>query len=103
MIIHVAGKGLVVLTGCGHAGLVNTLLHARSFTGVDDIYAVIGGFHLTGKLFEPIIAPTVEALRQFAPKVIVPQHCTGWRAGIELARECPEAVVPSSVGTTFAL
>lgn len=103
VVIHVRGRGLVVLTGCGHAGIVNTLLHARHVTGIADIYAVIGGFHLTGRIFEPIITPTIQALKQFSPRVIVPQHCTGWRATFEVAREFPEAFIPTSVGTRFIL
>ena len=63
VIMNVKDKGLVVLTGCGHAGVVNTLKHARDLTGVDHIHAVIGGFHLTGPIFEPIIVPTVQALK----------------------------------------
>ncbi len=103
MVFNVRDKGLVVLTGCGHAGLINTLQYARSITGVSEIYAVIGGFHLTGRIFEPIIAPTIQALKEFSPKVIVPQHCTGWRATHEIARVFPEAFIPNSVGTRFIL
>ncbi len=103
IVIDVRGKGLVVLTGCGHAGLINTLRHVRNVTGVGEIYGIIGGFHLTGSLFEPIIGPTIEALKEIAPKVIVPQHCTGWRATFDLAREFPEAFVPNSVGTRYTL
>ncbi len=80
IVLNVKNKGLVVLTGCGHAGVVNTLKCARELTGVDQIHAVIGGFHLTGPTFESIIAPTIQALQQFSPRVIVPQHCTGWKA-----------------------
>ncbi|NIO07935.1 MAG: MBL fold metallo-hydrolase [Deltaproteobacteria bacterium] len=103
MVINVRDKGLVVLTGCGHAGLINTLKHSTHTTGVRDLYAVIGGFHLTGSLFEPIIDPTIKALKEFSPKVIVPQHCTGWRAIFEITKEFPEAYVPNSVGTRFTL
>ena len=103
MVINVKDKGLVVLTGCGHAGVVNTLLHAKNATGVSNIYAVIGGFHLTGKIFEPIISPTVQALKEINPKVIVPQHCTGWKATHAIAQEFPEAFIANSVGTTFIL
>jgi 7,8-dihydropterin-6-yl-methyl-4-(beta-D-ribofuranosyl)aminobenzene 5'-phosphate synthase len=103
MVINVRDKGLVVLTGCGHAGLINTLQHARNATGVKDVYAVIGGFHLTGKIFEPIINPTIEALKAIKPKVIVPQHCTGWQATFQITRDFPEAFVPNSVGTRFTL
>ena len=51
LILNVRGKGLVVLTGCGHAGIVNICRYARRLTGIDQIYAVIGGFHLNGPLF----------------------------------------------------
>src|SRR5262249_26925428 len=52
LIAHVAGRGLVVLTGCGHAGVVNICRYAQRLTGVDKLHAVIGGFHLSGPLFE---------------------------------------------------
>jgi 7,8-dihydropterin-6-yl-methyl-4-(beta-D-ribofuranosyl)aminobenzene 5'-phosphate synthase len=103
VILNVKNKGLVVLTGCGHAGVVNTLKHAKQLTGVDQIHGVIGGFHLTGPVFEPIIAPTVQALKEFNARVIVPQHCTGWRAAHLIARELPDAFVPNSVGTTIMI
>ncbi len=103
IVIHVREKGLVVLTGCGHAGVINTLLHARHMTGMKDIYAVIGGFHLTGSVFEPLIPPTIQALKEIGPKIIVPQHCTGWRAIHEIAREFPEAFIANSVGTRLVL
>ena len=60
LIAHVAGRGLVVLTGCGHAGVINICRYAQRLTGVDKLHAVIGGFHLTGPLFEPVIGDTVE-------------------------------------------
>lgn len=103
VVINVKGKGLVVLTGCGHAGVINTLKRARDLTGVDQIHAVVGGFHLTGPIFEPAIMPTVQALKEFNPSVIVPEHCTGWRATHEIAREFPDAFVPNSVGTTLVM
>jgi 7,8-dihydropterin-6-yl-methyl-4-(beta-D-ribofuranosyl)aminobenzene 5'-phosphate synthase len=103
IVLNVKNKGLVVLTGCGHAGVVNTLKSARDLTGVDQAHAVIGGFHLTGPAFEPIIAPTIQALKQFNPTVIVPQHCTGWKAAHLIAREFPDAFVPNSVGTTMVI
>jgi 7,8-dihydropterin-6-yl-methyl-4-(beta-D-ribofuranosyl)aminobenzene 5'-phosphate synthase len=103
IVLNVKDKGLVVLTGCGHAGVINTLRCARELTGVDQVHAVIGGFHLTGPMFEPIIAPTIEALKNFAPKIIVPQHCTGWRATHMIARDFPDAFVPNSVGTTLVI
>jgi len=103
LVMHVRDRGLVVLTGCGHAGVVNILRYARKLTGVDRIYAVIGGFHLNGPLFEPIIGATCDALAELAPAYIVPAHCTGWRAQHALAARLPEAFIPNTVGTRFEL
>ena len=55
ILLHVQDKGLVVLTGCGHAGIVNTVRYAQKLTGLEQIYAIIGGFHLGGMTPEPLI------------------------------------------------
>jgi 7,8-dihydropterin-6-yl-methyl-4-(beta-D-ribofuranosyl)aminobenzene 5'-phosphate synthase len=101
LIAHVAGRGLVVLTGCGHAGIINICRYAQRLTGVENLHTIIGGFHLTGPLFEPVIGDTVTALEQLAPEVIVPAHCTGWKATHAIARRLPGAFIQNSVGTTF--
>ena len=103
LVINVRGRGLVVVTGCGHAGVVNIIRHAMRLTGVSRLLAVIGGFHLSGPAFEPVIEPTVAALAELAPELIAPGHCTGWRAQHTLAAALPEAWVQSSVGTTYTL
>lgn len=102
-IVHLRGKGLVIVTGCGHSGIINIIRNAQAITGVDAVHTVIGGFHLTGGLFEPIIAPTVAALQEIGPRYVVPGHCTGWSATHQIARAMPEAFVPNSVGTSFVL
>jgi 7,8-dihydropterin-6-yl-methyl-4-(beta-D-ribofuranosyl)aminobenzene 5'-phosphate synthase len=101
LVASVRGRGLVVITGCGHSGIVNILRYVRKLTGEDRIHAVIGGFHLSGRLFEPIIAPTCAALDEFAPDHLVPCHCTGWRAIHAIAARFPEAFIQNSVGTRF--
>jgi 7,8-dihydropterin-6-yl-methyl-4-(beta-D-ribofuranosyl)aminobenzene 5'-phosphate synthase len=103
VVMHLRGKGLVILTGCGHAGVINTIRHARRLTGVELVYAVIGGFHLTGAVFEPLIGPTVAALTAVGPAVLVPQHCTGWKAHLALAQALPRAYTPNSVGTRLEM
>jgi 7,8-dihydropterin-6-yl-methyl-4-(beta-D-ribofuranosyl)aminobenzene 5'-phosphate synthase len=103
LVVHVRDKGLVVLTGCGHAGAINTLRYARALTGIEPIYALLGGLHLTGRIFEPIIPPTVAELKAIAPRLIMPGHCTGWKATHQLARQLSEAYVPSSVGTRLVI
>jgi 7,8-dihydropterin-6-yl-methyl-4-(beta-D-ribofuranosyl)aminobenzene 5'-phosphate synthase len=101
LIANVKDKGLVILTGCGHSGIVNILRYTQKLTNHTKIHAVIGGFHLSGPLFEPIIAPTAEALAGFAPDHLVPCHCTGWRAIHALAARFPDAFIQNSVGTRF--
>jgi 7,8-dihydropterin-6-yl-methyl-4-(beta-D-ribofuranosyl)aminobenzene 5'-phosphate synthase len=103
LVANVAGKGLLVITGCGHAGVVNICRYAQRLTGVERLHAVIGGFHLNGPLFEPIIGDTVDALARLAPDVLVPAHCTGWKATHAIAHRLPDAFIPNSVGTTFQL
>ena len=104
VVMHVKGKGLVVLTGCAHAGAVNTVHHAIRTTGIDQVYAVMGGFHLSGPLFEPIIGKTTEEMKKFDPKYIIPCHCTGRKAVMHMEREMPDKFILNMAGTklTFA-
>jgi len=100
--INVAGKGLVVLSACSHAGVVNVLMHAsNSFPGVP-LHAVIGGLHLAGPN-EEVIPQTVEGLRAFDLKTIAAGHCTGWRALTALAAAFGDKVLaPTAVGKRYA-
>lgn len=99
VVCHVKDKGLVVLSACSHSGVVNVLLHARRLTGIDQVYALVGGMHLTGAIMEPLIPRTIDEVSVIAPTILVPGHCTGWKATHELARQLPDAYVQSSVGT----
>jgi len=101
LVADVRGKGLVVITGCGHAGVINTVRYVKKLTGRDRIHAVIGGFHLSGPRFEPLIGPTCDAFAELAPDFLVPAHCTGWKATHALAARFPEAFLQNSVGTRF--
>ena len=99
VVCHVKGKGLLVLSSCSHSGIINVLLHARRITGIDQVYGLVGGMHLTGGLMEPLIPRTLAELATIAPSVVVPGHCSGWKATHELARQMPDAYIQSSVGT----
>jgi 7,8-dihydropterin-6-yl-methyl-4-(beta-D-ribofuranosyl)aminobenzene 5'-phosphate synthase len=103
LVLRLGQDGLVLLSGCGHAGIVNTVRYAQKLTGQREIAAIIGGFHLSGPMFEPVIAPTVRAFDELAPALLVPAHCTGWKAVHQLAARFPDAFVPSTVGTTVEL
>lgn len=102
LLLNVRDKGLVILTGCGHSGIVNIVRYAKKLTRLDDIYAVIGGFHLPGPPSQTT-RETSQALAALAPTVIVPTHCTGFPAMALLAAEMPDAFIQSSVGTRFVL
>jgi 7,8-dihydropterin-6-yl-methyl-4-(beta-D-ribofuranosyl)aminobenzene 5'-phosphate synthase len=99
--INIKGKGLVVLSGCAHAGIINTVNYAQQITGAAKVYAVMGGFHLSGKTFESRIQPTIEELQRINPELVVPSHCTGWKAMCAMAKAFPEGFVWNSVGHMY--
>jgi 7,8-dihydropterin-6-yl-methyl-4-(beta-D-ribofuranosyl)aminobenzene 5'-phosphate synthase len=101
IIFNIKHKGLVVISGCAHAGIINTILFAQQITGVTEIYALVGGFHLTGKDYESRIKQTIHKLQQIKPKIIVPMHCTGWRGKNALFKAMPQAFVWNSVGNLY--
>lgn len=101
VIVHVRGKGLVVMSSCSHSGVINVLHNARRLTGIDSIHAFVGGCHLSGAIMEPVIPRTLDEMRALRLDLIVPGHCTGWKATHQLARLLPDAFVQSSVGTTL--
>lgn len=103
LVLQVRGKGLVVISGCAHAGIINTVRYARKVTGMDRVYAVIGGFHLTGPQFEPLIDRTIQELKEISPEMIIPMHCTGWKTIQRIGAELPDSFVPSCVGTKINL
>ena len=100
---HVKNKGIIVFTACSHAGVINVLRDAANvFAGVP-LYGVMGGFHLSGSGPEAIIPETVNDIRTFELKKIMPGHCTGWRAVSALSRIFNDDVlVPCAVGRRFS-
>jgi 7,8-dihydropterin-6-yl-methyl-4-(beta-D-ribofuranosyl)aminobenzene 5'-phosphate synthase len=102
VIVHVKDQGLVIVSGCSHAGAVNVLRNAERLTGESRIAGFIGGCHLTGGTFEPIIEPTVEAFSAANVGRVLPAHCTGWKAVHRLARAMPTAFVQPAVGTVVS-
>jgi 7,8-dihydropterin-6-yl-methyl-4-(beta-D-ribofuranosyl)aminobenzene 5'-phosphate synthase len=102
LVVNVKGKGLVILSGCSHAGAVNVLRNAQRLTGETRVAGFVGGLHLTGGLFEPIIGPTVDAFVAAGIERLLPAHCTGWKAVHQFARALPDAFVQPAVGTTVS-
>ena len=97
-VYHVKDRGLVVITSCGHAGVINSVRQAQKVTGIDKVHAVVGGFHLAPAPDE-IVAKTVEAFRAIDPDYVIPMHCTGLNTIIALHREMPKKLVMPSTGT----
>lgn len=101
-LIPFTGKGIVVISGCGHAGVVNSAKHAVELGGGTPLYAVVGGFHLADA--QPaLIQRTVEDLKSLDIQVLLAGHCTGWRAKVELQQQMPGRFAPCFVGSKFVL
>jgi 7,8-dihydropterin-6-yl-methyl-4-(beta-D-ribofuranosyl)aminobenzene 5'-phosphate synthase len=100
--IDLSGKGLVVVSGCAHSGIINTVRHAQKITGIDELYAVIGGFHLMGA-DEKRIDATAEVLMELDPEIVRPGHCTGSRAVCILQRALGERCQPLTAGESIIL
>jgi 7,8-dihydropterin-6-yl-methyl-4-(beta-D-ribofuranosyl)aminobenzene 5'-phosphate synthase len=98
--IKVKDKGLVVMGGCSHAGIINTVKHFCKVSQTEIVHAVLGGFHLTGADSE-LINTTVENMKEIDPEYIVPMHCTGWNAINIFATQMPEEFILNSAGTTY--
>ena len=100
LVAQVRGKGLVIVTGCSHAGIVNIVKHSAELTGEHRIAGILGGFHLISASQERI-RKTAEALSQFEIKLISAGHCTGFQAQATLYQTFKERFMPLQTGMTF--
>ena len=98
LVARVQGRGLVVIGGCCHPGIVNMVKYAEKLTGVDKVALVLGGFHLTAG-GDDLIQNTIQGLREINPELIMAGHCTGFRAHTRLAAAFPDNFMVSCVGT----
>lgn len=98
LVFHLRGKGLIIVSGCAHAGIVNTIAYARDVTGVERVHAVMGGFHL-GSCSAAVVEQTITALKMFAPEYVIPAHCTGREATLAIEKELPENFLLNMSGT----
>jgi 7,8-dihydropterin-6-yl-methyl-4-(beta-D-ribofuranosyl)aminobenzene 5'-phosphate synthase len=96
----VQGRGLVVISSCGHVGLINTIRHAMAVSGVAKLHAVIGGFHLVTAP-QDYIEHTVTELEALKPDVVLPMHCSGADFIEAMRRRMPGQLVTTNVGTRF--
>jgi len=104
VIANVSNKGLVVISGCAHAGIINTIRRTQEITGQEKVYALLGGMHLSGALnLAYVLEQTVKELKALSIAKIIPMHCTGWQGTHFLAEAMPEAFVLNSIGSTHYL
>ncbi len=103
LVVKLKGKGLVVIAGCCHAGIINTVLFAQKITDTKKVHAVLGGFHLAGAFFEKNIEETIVQFNKIGPAAIVPMHCTGWKALLRFQEAFPASFVLNCVGSIITL
>lgn len=97
----VKDRGLVVITSCGHRGVINSIQQAQRVSGIDQVHAVIGGFHLVAPRTPDEASKTVEELGKIDPDYIVPMHCTGEVFIAEAIQRMPQKVIRPYVGSRF--
>ena len=102
LLVNLENKGLAVITGCAHAGIINTIRHAQKVMGIDKVYAVIGGFHLAHADDERIAA-TIRELVGLNPMIIRPCHCTGFKAVRQLIEAFGDRCLPLRTGDILRL
>jgi 7,8-dihydropterin-6-yl-methyl-4-(beta-D-ribofuranosyl)aminobenzene 5'-phosphate synthase len=99
IIAHLKGKGLIVISGCAHSGIINTIRYAQKVSGINTVYVVYGGFHLAGKNMETVVEKTIRALQEINPVYIVPGHCTGRYAINSIEKTMPQKLIINMAGT----
>jgi 7,8-dihydropterin-6-yl-methyl-4-(beta-D-ribofuranosyl)aminobenzene 5'-phosphate synthase len=100
IVINVRDKGLVVVSGCAHSGIVNTVNYAQEISGVDQVWAVLGGFHLA-PADDDEIQRTIDEIKKVKPTLVAPSHCTGFKAISQFAIQMPDEFVLGVVGTKY--
>ncbi len=99
----IKGKGIVIVSGCSHAGIINMINESMRLSGCESVYAVLGGLHLVGKDSKSKTVKTIQELKEINPQIIAPGHCTGWKAIHAISQELPKAFIGLSVGNRYVL
>ena len=95
---NIKGKGLVVISSCGHAGIVNTVRPAQLVSGIQKVHAIIGGFHL-GPAPQDYLKQVVAEIKKLEPDVLIPMHCSGLNFLLEARTQLPNSVINTSTGS----
>jgi 7,8-dihydropterin-6-yl-methyl-4-(beta-D-ribofuranosyl)aminobenzene 5'-phosphate synthase len=102
VVANVKDRGLVIVTGCSHAGIVNIVKQSIEITGTHELDGIIGGFHLV-EATDQRIQRTVEELKKQRPNWISAGHCTGFKAQVELYDTFKERFLPLHAGMKFGI
>ena len=92
------GKGLVVISSCGHVGIVNSVRQAQAVSGIEKVHAIVGGFHL-GPAPKEYLTEVVGEIGRLKPDVVIPMHCSGLNFALEAQRQMPENVIVPTTGS----
>jgi 7,8-dihydropterin-6-yl-methyl-4-(beta-D-ribofuranosyl)aminobenzene 5'-phosphate synthase len=98
LIMKIKKKGLIIVTGCAHSGIINTINHCQQLGGHEKIHAVVGGFHLS-QASPKRIAKIIHVLKEKKVRYLVPLHCTGFEAMADIQQAFPRKFIIPSVGT----
>lgn len=95
---NIRGKGLVVISSCGHVGIVNSVRQAQEISGVEKVHAIVGGFHL-GPAPKDYLQQIVAEIGKLKPDVVIPMHCSGLNFALEAQAQLPENVIVPTTGS----
>jgi 7,8-dihydropterin-6-yl-methyl-4-(beta-D-ribofuranosyl)aminobenzene 5'-phosphate synthase len=95
---NIRGKGLVVISSCGHVGIVNSVRQAQEVSGIQKVHAIVGGFHL-GPAPADYLKQVIAEIRKLEPDVLVPMHCSGLNFLLEARAQMPNNVIQTSTGS----
>ncbi|MEM3130398.1 MAG: MBL fold metallo-hydrolase [Nitrososphaerota archaeon] len=102
LFLKINNKGLLIITGCAHSGIINTIEYAKKITGLNKIYAILGGLHLINAN-EERLKVTINEIEKINPEKIFPCHCTGQKAIIEFIKNFKNKCIPIQAGQSIEL
>jgi 7,8-dihydropterin-6-yl-methyl-4-(beta-D-ribofuranosyl)aminobenzene 5'-phosphate synthase len=95
---NIRGKGLVVISSCGHVGILNSVRQAQEVSGIQKVHAIVGGFHL-GPAAADYLKQVVAEIKKLEPDVLIPMHCSGLNFTLEAQAQMPGSVISTSTGS----
>ena len=103
LVARVRNRGIAVISGCSHAGIINIIREGQRLTGEEQVHGIVGGLHLARGAHKEAMEKTVEEIVTISPKLLVPCHCTGWRARHKMSRLLPDSYVEGSTGHKYII